>query len=54
MTQRITLYLEDGFAKELRDTKPRSLSLSAWCALLIEDRYAPEKTQVKLSQFKDG
>lgn len=36
MTQRLNLYLEDDFAELLKARKPKSLSLSAFCAYLCE------------------
>jgi len=36
VTQRVNLYLEDDFADLLKARKPRSLSLSAFCAYLCE------------------
>ena len=36
MTQRVNLYLEDDFADLLKARKPKSLSLSAFCAYLCE------------------
>lgn len=36
MTQRVNLYLEDDFADLLKERKPKSLSLSAFCAYLCE------------------
>jgi len=36
VTQRVNLYLEDDFADLLKKRKPKSLSLSAFCAYLCE------------------
>jgi hypothetical protein len=36
MAQRVNLFLDDDFAETIKAKKPRSLSLSAFCALLIE------------------
>lgn len=36
--QRVQLYLEDDFLEEIKLRKPRSLSMSAFCALCIEER----------------
>lgn len=36
MAQRVNLFLEDDFAESVKAKKPRSLSLSSFCALLIE------------------
>ncbi|WP_438983920.1 hypothetical protein [Vulcanococcus sp.] len=36
MAQRVNLFLDDGFAEDIKAKKPKSLSLSAFCALLIE------------------
>lgn len=36
MAQRINLFLDDGFAEEIKAKKPKSLSLAAFCAFLIE------------------
>lgn len=36
MAQRVNLFLDDGFADEIKAKKPKSLSLAAFCALLIE------------------
>jgi|TARA_R110000803_G_scaffold90519_1_gene157935 hypothetical protein len=47
MTQRVSLYLENDFAEELRDSKPKALSLSAWCALLAERALAKELQEKK-------
>ena len=37
MTQRINIYLEDELASELRNKKPKFLSLSAYCAFLLAE-----------------
>ncbi len=36
MAQRVNLFLDDDFANDIKARKPKSLSLSAFCALLIE------------------
>lgn len=36
MTKRITLTLAPELLDELARSKPRALSLSSWCALLVE------------------
>lgn len=36
MAQRVNLFLDDDFANDIKAKKPKSLSLSAFCALLIE------------------
>lgn len=36
MAQRVNLFLDDDFAEIIRAQKPRSLSLSSFCALLVE------------------
>jgi len=36
MAQRVNLFLDDDFAADIKAKKPKSLSLSAFCALLIE------------------
>lgn len=36
MAQRVNLFLDDGFAEEIKAKKPKSLSLAAFCAFLIE------------------
>lgn len=40
MTQRLQLYLEDDFIEILKQLKPKSLSLSAFCGLCIEQHLA--------------
>ena len=37
MTTRVNIYLEDEFADYLRSQKPRSLSLSSFCAICIDE-----------------
>ena len=37
MTQRLCLYLQDDFLDFLKSRKPKSLSLSAFCGMCIED-----------------
>jgi len=42
MTQRVTLYLESELHQEVVDSKPRALSMSTYCALLIEQAMSQE------------
>ena len=54
MTQRVNLYLEDDFAEQLRERKPRSLSLSAFCAWMIEDHLKSLDSVAKLATCSAG
>ena len=44
MTQRVTLYLESELHQEVVSSKPRALSMSTYCALLIEQAMS-QKTE---------
>ena len=46
--------MEDGFAEELRQRKPRSLSLSAFCAWMIEDHLKSLDSVAKLATCSAG
>ena len=59
MAQRVNLFLEDDFAESVKAKKPRSLSLSSFCALLIEQALdsaatlgAPDGTEGATSNSK--
>ena len=54
MTQRLNLYLEDDFAQELRQRKPKSLSLSAFCAWMIEDHLKSLDSVARLATCSAG
>ena len=54
MTQRIQLYLEDDFAEILKQRKPRSLSLSAFCGLCIEQHIASLDTAANVPAYRVG
>ena len=54
MTQRLQLYLEDDFAEILKQRKPRSLSLSAFCGLCIEQHIASLDTAANVPAYRVG
>ena len=54
MTQRLQLYLEDDFAEILKQRKPRSLSLSAFCGLCIEQYIASLDTTATIPAYRVG
>ena len=54
MTQRLQLYLEDDFAEILKQRKPRSLSLSAFCGLCIEQHIASLDTAANVPAYCVG
>ena len=54
MTQRVNLYLEDDFAQELRQRKPKSLSLSAFCCWMIEDHLKSLDSVARLATCSAG
>jgi len=54
MTQRLQLYLEDDFAEILKQRKPRSLSLSAYCGLCIEQHIASLDSAVTVPVYRVG
>ena len=54
MTQRLQLYLEDDFAEILKQRKPRSLSLSAYCGLCIEQHIASLDTAATVPVYRVG
>ena len=54
MTQRLQLYLEDDFAEILKQRKPRSLSLSAFCGLCIEQHIASLDSAATIPAYRVG
>lgn len=54
MTQRLNLYLEDDFAELLKARKPKSLSLSAFCAYLCEMQLRSLDSVAKLATCSAG
>jgi hypothetical protein len=54
MTQRLQLYLEDDFAEILKQRKPRSLSLSAYCGLCIEQHIASLDSVANVPAYRVG
>jgi hypothetical protein len=54
MTQRLQLYLEDDFAEILKQRKPRSLSLSAYCGLCIEQHIASLDNVANVPAYRVG
>ena len=54
MTQRLQLYLEDDFAEILKQRKPRSLSLSAFCGLCIEQYISSLDTAATIPAYCVG
>jgi hypothetical protein len=54
MTQRLQLYLEDDFAEILKQRKPRSLSLSAFCGLCIEQHIASLDSAATVPAYRVG
>lgn len=52
MTKRITLTLAPELLEELARSKPRALSLSSWCALLVEKGI--EQTRANLQTATTG
>ena len=54
MTQRLQLYLEDDFAEILKQRKPRSLSLSAFCGLCIERHIASLDSAATVPAYRVG
>ena len=54
MTQRLQLYLEDDFAEILKQRKPKSLSLSAYCGLCIEQHIASLDSAATIPAYRVG
>jgi hypothetical protein len=54
VTQRLNLYLEDDFAELLKARKPKSLSLSAFCAYLCEMQLRSLDSVAKLATCSAG
>lgn len=54
MTQRLQLYLEDDFAEILKQRKPRSLSLSAFCGLCIDQYIASLDSAATVPAYRVG